>query len=256
VDLGLQGKVALVAGGSSGLGYAIAAELAAEGAHVSIAARDGDRLREAAGRLDGLGSGRVHVQPLDVRDEAAVGAWVEAAAAELGGLHVVVANGGGPPAGTATEHDLDAYRDAVELSLLSQIAIVQAALPRLRAQRWGRVLFVTSKSVRQPIPNLALSNTARAGILGYAKSLVADLGDAGVTVNVLAPGSHRTPRLEQLAGDDVEAGLAAMAEEIPLGRVGEPRELGAVAAFLASERASFVTGAVVPVDGGATGLLL
>jgi 3-oxoacyl-[acyl-carrier protein] reductase len=256
MDLGLDGKVALVGGGSSGLGLAIAAELVAEGAHVSIGARGGGRLADAARRLEALDGGRVHASEVDMRDDGARAGWVDEAVAELGGLHIVVANAGGPPAGPATAFDLEAYREAVELSLLAQIGLVQAALPHLRAAGWGRILFVTSQSVRQPIPQLALSNTARTGVLGYAKSLVHDLGASGITVNVLAPGSHRTSRLEQLAGEDVEEGLAAMARSIPLGRVGEPAELGAVAAFLASERASFVTGAVVPVDGGSTGLIL
>src|SRR5690606_31874508 len=124
--------------------------------------------------------------------------WVRKAVEALGGLHIVVANAGGPPAGPATAFDVEDYRQAVELSLLSSIGLVQEALPHLRAAGWGRVLFVTSQSVRGPMPNMALSNTARAGVLGYAKSLVQALGASGITVNVLAPGSHRTPRLEQL----------------------------------------------------------
>jgi 3-oxoacyl-[acyl-carrier protein] reductase len=256
MDLGLDGRVALVGGASSGLGLATATALAAEGAHVAIAARDADRLAVAAEEVDAAGPGRVLARALDVRDAEARAGWVAETADELGGVHIVVANAGGPPAGDALAFDLDDYRAAIELSMLASIGLVQDALPHLQEAGWGRILFVTSQSVRQPIPHLALSNTARAGVLGYAKSLVHALGGSGITVNVLAPGLHRTGRLESLAGDDVEAGLAAMAERVPLGRLGDPQEFAAVAAFLASEAASYVTGAVMPVDGGTSGSLL
>lgn len=249
MDLGLGGRVALVAGASSGLGLAVARGLAAEGAHVALAARDPGRLEKARAVVDAAGAGRVTATSLDLRDAEAVGAWVQASAAALGGVGIVVANAGGPPPGFATAFRLEDYRAAVELSLLASIGLVQAALPHCRAGGWGRVLFVASRSVRQPIPDLALSNTARMGLVGYAKSLVEDLGDAGITVNVLAPGSIRTPRLEVVAGD--EAGLAAMVDEIPLGRLGTPEEFAAAAVFLASECASYLTGLVLPVDGGA-----
>ena len=246
MDLGLSAKVALVAGGSSGLGLAIAQELAAEGARVSIGARDPERLRAALQTLPGQG----HIaEAVDVRDAQGVQRWVARTVDELGGAHIVVANAGGPPAGAATAFDVGDYRAAVELSLLSQIGMVQAALPHLRDAGWGRVLFITSQTVRQPIASLALSNTARLGVLGYAKSLVADLGAGNITVNVLAPGSHDTPRLRSLHGGEPSA------EGIPLGRVGTPQEFAAAAAFLASERASYITGAVLPVDGGSIGAL-
>lgn len=250
MDLGLSGKVAVVAGGSSGLGFAVAAGLLAEGARVSIAARDQDRLDDAVRQLSG--HGEVHGQPADVRDEAAVARWVDSVVERFGAIHVVVANAGGPPAGAATDFHLDDYRQAVELNLLGSIGLVQRALPHLKAAGWGRILFVTSSSVRQPIPTLALSNTARAGVVGYAKSLVTALGPGEITVNVLAPGLTRTPRVTQLHGADV-SGLGA---EIPLGRIAEPEEFAAVAVFLASARASYLTGAVIPVDGGATRSLL
>lgn len=230
MDLGLKDKVALVAGGSAGLGLAIATQLAAEGAHVSIASRSAERLEGAAAQIQG----GAHLAVVDVRDGESVRAWVDGAAERFGAVHIVVANSGGPPAGPASAFDVDAYRDAVEVSLLGSIAVVQAAMPHLRAAAWGRILFVTSQTVRQPAPHLALSNVARPGVLGYAKSLVQDLGGSGITVNVLAPGLHRTARLEQLAGEDVEAGIAAMAKAVPLGRVGRPEEFAAVAAFLAS----------------------
>lgn len=253
MDLGLQGRVAAVAGASSGLGLAIARALAAEGVDVAIAARDRERLDAARAELSAVGDGRVIAMSVDVRDTRDVTRWIDAAADELGGLHIVVPNAGGPPGGTATAFDVDAYRDAVELNLLSQIAITQAALPHLRAAGWGRVLYVASVSVKQPIPTLALSNTARAGVVGYAKSLVADLGDAGITVNVLAPGYHATGRLEEILDDDARARITG---DIPLGRMGDPADFGAIAAFLAGEQAGYVTGAVIPIDGGSTRGLL
>lgn len=255
MDLGLRGRAAAVAGASSGLGFAIAAALAAEGADVAIAARDADRLDDARERLDTMGDGQVTASPVDVRDTAAVTEWIDGAARGFGGLHIVVPNAGGPRGGTATAFDVDAYRDAIELNLVSQIAITQAALPHLRDAGWGRVLFVGSVSIKQPIPNLALSNTARAGVAGYARSLVSDLGDAGITVNVLAPGYHATARLEEVLGDDADA-RAAITGDIPLGSMGDPADFGAVAAFLAGEQAGYITGAVIAIDGGLSRSLL
>lgn len=251
MDLGLSDKVVAIAGGTSGLGQATARAMQAEGATVAVCGRDEQRVDAAA-------SEGFDAQVCDVTDEAAARAWIDGVAERHGALHVLVANAGGPPPGMATAFDLQGYRDAVELSLLSQINLTQAALPHLQAAGWGRVLFVTSKTVKQPLPGLALSNVARLGVVGYAKSLIADLdsqwraaGTTGqITVNVLAPGMTRTGRLESMAGDDVEAGLAEMATDIPLGRVGLPEEFAAAATFLASDQASFVNGVVFPVDGG------
>ncbi|MGW4651719.1 SDR family NAD(P)-dependent oxidoreductase [Kitasatospora sp. NPDC004289] len=256
MDLGLAGKVALVAAGTSGLGLAVATAFAREGATVSVAGRDPERLARAVAALEKESAGgSVSGFPLDVRDEEAVADWVARAAELHGGVDIVVTNAGGPGPGHATEHSVQTYRDAVELNLLSAVSLVSAAVPHMRRAGWGRVLFITSLAAKQPISGMALSNTVRPGLLGYAKSLVHELSPDGITVNVLAPGMTRTPELEHWA-KGLSGGIPGLTADIPAGRLAEPEELGAAAAFLASTRAAFVTGTVLPVDGGATRSLL
>jgi 3-oxoacyl-[acyl-carrier protein] reductase len=249
MDLGLAGRVALVTGASSGLGLAVAEELAAEGAHVALAARGVDRLERARQAVDARGPGRVLAQGLDIRDGENLRAWLAEVVQELGGLHVAVANGGGPPAGPASAFDVAAYRDAFELSALALIGVAQATLPHMHAANWGRLIFVASEAVVESLPDYALSTTVRPALIGYLQALVHDLGPSRITVNVLAPGYHRTPLVE---GQTDARRRAAIARRIPLGRMGRPDELAAAAAFLASERAGFITGAVLPVHGGGT----
>jgi len=243
MDLGLAGRRALVTGASSGLGLSSAAALAAEGVRVVMVARDADRLGRAAASVEG----DVYVLPGDVSDISGVGELVATAAQMLGGLDILVANAGGPPAGTFTSTDLDAYLPALELNLLSTVAMCTAAVPLMRDGGWGRIVAITSISVREPIGNLILSNTARAGLTGFLKTLSREVAGEGITVNSLQPGLHRTPRLVDLHGDAVDD-LGAM---IPAGVVGDPDDFGAIAAFLCSDAAGFVTGAAIPVDGGA-----
>jgi 3-oxoacyl-[acyl-carrier protein] reductase len=259
MDLGLAHRVALVAGGSSGMGLAIAKELAGEGADVVIAARNPQRLAAAEASLTAIANGRVVASQVDLQDDGAVRAWVEDCAARMGRLDIVVTNTGGPPIGPATAFATDDYRRAVDKVLFPAITLALAVVPYLKAARWGRVLLITSETVHRPVVNLTLSGVARSGLLRFAEALVADLGASGVTVNVLAPAYMRTPPIERAAaelaaraGTDIETQVRGMAEHIPLGRVGEPRELAAVAAFLASERASYITGTLQLVDGGAS----
>lgn len=243
MDLGLSGRRALVTGASSGLGLSSAAALAAEGVRVVMVARDAERLARAAASVHG----DVHVLPGDVSDIDGVDELVGTAAQMLGGLDILVANAGGPPAGTFATTDLDAYLPALELNLLSTVAMCAAAVPLMRDGGWGRIVAITSISVREPIGNLILSNTARAGLTGFLKTLSREVAGEGITVNSLQPGLHRTPRLVDLHGDAVDD-LGAM---IPAGVVGDPDDFGAIAAFLCSDAARFVTGAAIPVDGGA-----
>lgn len=248
MDLGIAGRRAAVAAASRGLGFATAAALAAEGVSVAICGRDQARVEEAAGRI---GDGCVPVVADVGTPEGATG-FVDDATAALGGVDILVANAGGPPAGDFTSiDDLEAYRAAFDLNCLSTIAMCRAAVPAMRARHWGRVLAITSIAVRQPIPNLILSNTARAGVTGFLKTLAREIAGDGVTVNSLQPGFHATERVTSLHAD-----RSALSAGVPAGFVGEAGDFGAVAAFLCSEPARYVTGAGLPVDGGAYAGLL
>jgi 3-oxoacyl-[acyl-carrier protein] reductase len=257
VDLGLDGKIALVAGGSSGLGLAMARELAAEGAHVAIGARDRGRLAAAERALRARARGQVTATSVDITDQAAARHWVEEVAARFGALHILAVSGGSPPVGAASQFSTAEYQEALDGTFLPAVNLALTVLPHLRAAGWGRILFVASEAAVIPMATLALSGAARAGLTRFAQSLAAEVGRDGITVNVLAPGATRTEMVERaaarLAGDgDIEAPLRAIGGHNAIGRIGRPDEFAAVAAFLASERASYVTGGVHLLDGGAS----
>lgn len=257
MDLGLDGKVALIAGGSSGLGLATARELAAEGAHVAIGARDPGRLAAAELVVKEVARGRVMTTSVDITDPAAARRWVDEVAAGCGALHIVLVSGGSPPIGAAAQFGLADYQAAIDGVLLPAVCLALAALPHLRAARWGRLLFVASETASVPMATLALSGVARAGLVRFAQSLAAEAGRDGITVNVLAPGATRTEMVERAAaklagGGDIEVPLRAIGGHSAVGRIARPDEFAAVATFLASERASYVTGGVHLLDGGAS----
>jgi 3-oxoacyl-[acyl-carrier protein] reductase len=259
LDTGLDGKCALVAGGTSGLGLAAAIELAAEGAHVAVGGRDPDRLAAAERAIKAVARGRVHASRVDITDLAAAARWTNEVATDLGALHIVLIGGGSPPFGPATTFSPDAYAAAVDQVLLPVVALTEAALPHLKEAGWGRLLYIASETAAVPVPALALSGVTRAALVRFAQGVAADAGRDGITVNVLAPGGTRTPPMERLAarlaaseGTDLETELRAMGHHNALGRLARPDEIAAMVTFLASERASYLTGGVHLIDGGAS----
>ena len=250
MDLGIAGKRAAVAGASAGLGWSTAKALAEAGCHVAICGRDKARVDDAAARI---GHGCIGLVA-DVGDLAGGVAFVEAATAALGGIDILVPNAGGPPPGTFASTPAEAYASALDLNLLSVVGMCTAAVPAMREQRWGRICAITSVSVRQPIPNIILSNTARAGATGFLKTLAREIAGDGVTVNTAQPGYHATDRVKALFPGGQPADGAMLG--IPTGTVGDPDDFGQVVAFLCSEQAKFITGAHIPVDGGSYAGLL
>jgi 3-oxoacyl-[acyl-carrier protein] reductase len=256
MDLGLTNRIALVCGGSSGLGYAVAERFLAEGAQVALNGRDPARLDAAVHRLE-RPSARVRPFPADVSDPEACAELVQRVHRAMGGPDIVLCNSGGPPAGPFASHTATAWQQALDSNLLSAVHLARAAVPGMRERRWGRILCLTSIAAKQPVAGLVLSTAARAGVLGFAKALADEVAADGVTVNVLCPGLFATDRLVSLAdtraraaGRTSEAIMTEMAEAIPMKRIGAPDEFAAVAVFLASEPARYLTGTAISVDGG------
>ena len=241
MDFALTGRRALVTGASSGLGLGCARALAAEGAEVTLVARSEERLATAAASIPG----KVHTLVADVSDTEQVAQMVERATDVMGGIDILIANAGGPPPGNFASTDLDAYLPALQLNLLSTVAMCKATVPAMSERGWGRVVAITSVSVRQPIPHLILSNTARAGVTGFLKTLALEVAATGVTVNSLQPGLHLTDRLAGLYADP-----STVAQGVPTRTLGDPDDFGRIATFLCSDAAKFITGSHIPVDGG------
>jgi 3-oxoacyl-[acyl-carrier protein] reductase len=257
MDLGLEAKVALVAAGSRGLGRAVAEELAAEGASLVLCARDARTLSETAAAIAQTHNAHVLAVPADVTVIDDIKRVVQSGMDRFGRIDILVTNAGGPPAGRFDQLTREQWERAIKLTLLSAVELAREVLPGMRNRRWGRILNITSISVKQPVENLVLSNSLRAGLTGFARTLANEVAAEGVTVNNIMPGYTRTQRLEELAQMMAEKQGISAAEfrgkwekEIPMGRLGEPREFAALAAFLVSERASYITGTSIQVDGG------
>ncbi len=271
MDVGLKNRAALVAGASSGLGRATAVALAQEGVQVAICSRSRSRIDRAKQYIleeTGVDDDRVLALVCDVTEESHIAKAMLETVTAFGGLNILVTNAGGPPTGFIDDFDSGDWRDALELNFMSTVNMCRHALPHLRDAAGeddplARIIMITSISAKQPIPNLYLSNSARAGVQGFAKSLAEELGSEGITVNTVLPGYTRTQRLEDLA-DDIRAKTGKTIDEVEnewtennaLDRLGTPEEFAAAVTFLASRQAGYITGVALPVDGGRSKSLL
>lgn len=257
MDLGLKDRVAIVAASSLGLGRACALELAREGARVVICARNADQITKTADDI--LAATGTEVLPIaaDLTDAAQIQGMANEALYRYSRIDVLVTNNGGPPAGYFDALEDESWLAAHQQTLMSTVRLIRSVLPAMRAQGWGRIVNITSVSVKQPIDNLLFSNVYRPGVIGLAKTLSTQLATEGITINNVAPGYMRTERVAELFearaaehGTSMEQELEATSGSVPIGRMGEPEELAALVAFLASERASYITGTTIQVDGG------
>lgn len=257
MDLGIKGKVALVAASSKGIGKAIAFALADEGANLSIFSRSKDEIEHTASEIRTRFPVDVLASAADVTNQGQIDRVIENTVKTLGGIDILINNAGGPPFGFFEDFESPDWQNALELNLLSGIYLAKKAVPLMKEQNWGRIVNITSVAVKQPIDGLILSNTSRAGLIGFSKTLANELAKHNILVNNICPGRIYTDRIKSLAEKramqsdiEYEEAIKEMEKDIPLKRIGTPEELAALACFLASEKASYMTGTTIQVDGG------